>query len=384
VAEDHYTGGAWHLMQVTPAARRLAVMPTVPHSAPLDADDLRVRVHKAIGDFISQQRGILDGISDDLEPLVEAVTDLCDGGKRLRPAFAWWGWRGAGGADIEQALNAVASLEFLQACALIHDDVMDGSDTRRGLPSAHRRFASVHRQSAWLGSPESFGVGAASRLGDLCLSWADEMLMSSGLDAESLRRAKSIYDEMRTELMAGQYLDLLEQARGGGDAQRAMLVVRYKSAKYTIERPLHLGAALAGADPQIMAAYTGYGLPLGEAFQLRDDVLGVFGDPGETGKPAGDDLREGKQTVLVATAMDRATPAQAAQIRRHLGDPGLDTEGVQQLRTIITETGALAEVESVIEALTDEAVASLDSVSLAPPATEVLTGLAYAATRRSV
>ena len=384
MAEDHYTGGAWHLMQVTPAARRLAVMPTVPHSAPLDADDLRVRVHKAIGDFISQQRGILDGISDDLEPLVEAVTDLCDGGKRLRPAFAWWGWRGAGGADIEQALNAVASLEFLQACALIHDDVMDGSDTRRGLPSAHRRFASVHRQSAWLGSPESFGVGAAILLGDLCLSWADEMLMSSGLDAESLRRAKSIYDEMRTELMAGQYLDLLEQARGGGDAQRAMLVVRYKSAKYTIERPLHLGAALAGADPQIMAAYTGYGLPLGEAFQLRDDVLGVFGDPGETGKPAGDDLREGKQTVLVATAMDRATPAQAAQIRRHLGDPGLDTEGVQQLRTIITETGALAEVESVIETLTDEAVASLDSVSLAPPATEVLTGLAYAATRRSV
>ena len=384
MAEDHYTGGAWHLMQVTPAARRLAVMQTVPHSAPLDADDLRVRVHKAIGDFISQQRGILDGISDDLEPLVEAVTDLCDGGKRLRPAFAWWGWRGAGGADIEQALNAVASLEFLQACALIHDDVMDGSDTRRGLPSAHRRFASVHRQSAWLGSPESFGVGAAILLGDLCLSWADEMLMSSGLDAESLRRAKSIYDEMRTELMAGQYLDLLEQARGGGDAQRAMLVVRYKSAKYTIERPLHLGAALAGADPQIMAAYTGYGLPLGEAFQLRDDVLGVFGDPGETGKPAGDDLREGKQTVLVATAMDRATPAQAAQIRRHLGDPGLDTEGVQQLRTIITETGALAEVESVIEALTDEAVASLDSVSLAPPATEVLTGLAYAATRRSV
>ena len=371
-------------MQVTPAARRLAVMPVTPHSAPLDADDLRVRVHKAVADFISEQRGILDGISDDLEPLVEAVTDLCDGGKRLRPAFAWWGWRGAGGADIEQALNAVASLEFLQACALIHDDVMDGSDTRRGLPSAHRRFASVHRQSSWLGSPESFGVGAAILLGDLCLSWADEMLMSSGLDADSLRRAKSIYDEMRTELMAGQYLDLLEQARGGGDAQRAMLVVRYKSAKYTIERPLHLGAALAGADPQVMAACTGYGLPLGEAFQLRDDVLGVFGDPGETGKPAGDDLREGKQTVLVATAMDRATPAQAAQIRRHLGDPGLDAEGVEQLRTIITETGALAEVESFIEALTDQAVASLDSVSLAPPATEVLTGLAYAATRRSV
>ena len=359
-------------------------MAIAPHPAPLDVEDLRSRVQKAVSDFVSRQRGLLDAISDDLDPLVEAVTDLCSGGKRLRPAFAWWGWRGAGGEDIEDALTAVASLEFLQACALIHDDVMDGSDTRRGLPSAHRRFAAVHRQASWLGSPESFGVGAAILLGDLCLSWADEMLTTSGLPAARISRAKSVYDEMRTELMAGQYLDLLEQARGGGDVQRAMLVVRYKSAKYTIERPLHLGAALAGADDSVFRAYTGYGLPLGEAFQLRDDVLGVFGDPTETGKPAGDDLREGKQTVLVATAMEQATPAQSAQLRRHLGDPGLDHEGVATLREIITDTGALAHVEGLILRLTDEAVASLDTVDLAPPAPEVLSGLAYAATRRSV
>lgn len=341
-------------------------------------------MHKAVGDFISRQRAILDAISDDLDPLVEAVTDLCSGGKRLRPAFAWWGWRGAGGRDDEKALHAVASLEFLQACALIHDDVMDGSDTRRGLPSAHRRFASVHRQASWLGSPEIFGTGAAILLGDLCLSWADEMLMTSGLDSADLARAKAVYDEMRTELMAGQYLDLLEQARGGGDTERAMLVVRYKSAKYTIERPLHLGGALAGADPQILAAYTGYGLPLGEAFQLRDDVLGVFGDPTETGKPAGDDLREGKQTVLIAAAMNRADPSQASQLRRHLGDPGLDSEGVATLREIITDTGALGHVEELIDSLTHQAVASLDTVVLHSPAPEVLSGLAYAATRRKV
>ena len=359
-------------------------MTAVPHSAPLDAEELRSRVHKAVGDFISRQRAILDAISDDLDPLVEAVTDLCAGGKRLRPAFAWWGWRGAGGGDSEKALHAVASLEFLQACALIHDDVMDGSDTRRGLPAAHRRFASVHRQASWLGSPEIFGTGAAILLGDLCLSWADEMLMTSGLDSADLARAKAVYDEMRTELMAGQYLDLLEQARGGGDTERAMLVVRYKSAKYTIERPLHLGGALAGADPQILAAYTGYGLPLGEAFQLRDDVLGVFGDPTETGKPAGDDLREGKQTVLVAAAMNRANPSQASQLRRHLGDPGLDTEGVSVLREIITDTGALRHVEELIDTLPHQAVASLDTVVLHSPAPEVLSGLAYAATRRTV
>ena len=282
------------------------------------------------------------------------------------------------------ALRAAAALEFLQACALIHDDVMDGSDTRRGMPSAHHRFAMLHRGSEWLGSPEAFGVGAAILLGDLCLSWADEMLLTSGVPSERLAAAKGVYDEMRTELMAGQYLDLLEQARGGGSVERAMRVVRFKSAKYTIERPLHMGAALAGAGPEILAAYSGYGLPLGEAFQLRDDVLGVFGDPGETGKPAGDDLREGKRTVLIATAMARATPAQAAQIRRHLGDPGLDANGVALLREVIADTGALDHAEQLITSLTDQALAALDSVSLQTPAPEVLAGLAYAATRRSV
>ena len=353
-------------------------------ASPLDAEDLRVRVQKVVDDFIAAHQASLDDVSDDLAPLVEAVSDLLSGGKRLRPAFCWWGWRGAGGADCEEALRAAAALEFLQACALIHDDVMDGSDTRRGLPSAHRRFAALHRGSEWLGSPEAFGVGAAILLGDLCLSWADELLLDSGLPSDALRRAKVVYDGMRTELMAGQYLDLLEQARGGGSVDRAMLVVRYKSAKYTIERPLHLGAALAGATPEIFAAYTGYGLPLGEAFQLRDDVLGIFGDPHETGKPAGDDLREGKRTVLIATAMARATPAQAAQLRRHLGDPGLDAAGVESLREVIADTGALSHAETLIAQLTDSSLASLDSVSLEPPASEVLAELAYAATRRSV
>lgn len=352
--------------------------------SPLDVENLRVRVHIAVTTFIAAQKRVLDAVSPDLEPLSEAVVDLLAGGKRLRPAFCWWGWRGAGGEDTDEALLAASALEFLQACALIHDDVMDGSDTRRGLPSAHRRFASLHRGESWLGSPEAFGVGAAILLGDLCLSWADQLLLESGLPAADLARAKTVYDEMRTELMAGQYLDLLEQARGGGDAERAMRVVRYKSAKYTIERPLHLGAALAGASPEIASAYTGYGLPLGEAFQLRDDVLGVYGDPEQTGKPAGDDLREGKRTVLIATTMNRASSAEADTVRRHLGDPGLESQGVAELREIITTTGALDHVEALIARLTDDALSSLDGVELANPATSVLTDLAYAATRRTV
>lgn len=338
-----------------------------------------------VDEVLAHQTEALSRVSGDLQPMVDALSALLAGGKRLRPAFCYWGWRGAGGTPEfdDAALRASASLEFLQACALIHDDVMDGSDTRRGLPSAHRRFAGVHRGAEWLGSPESFGVGAAILLGDLCLSWADEVLLNTAFSAETLRRGKAVYDEMRTELMAGQYLDLLEQARGGGSVERALAVVRYKSAKYTIERPLHLGAALAGADDSVMAAYTGYGLPLGEAFQLRDDILGVFGDPNETGKPAGDDLREGKRTVLIAVAVERSSPAQAALVRRHLGDPGLDAHGVATLREIIADTGALDHIETLITERLEESLAALMTADLASDARDVLTGLAYAATRRT-
>jgi geranylgeranyl diphosphate synthase type I len=354
-------------------------------TSPLDAADLRIRVQKVVDQTIDRQAQVLTAVSPDLTPLIGALTALLAGGKRLRPAFAYWGWRGAGGEESldEEAMTAAAGLEFLQACALIHDDVMDGSDTRRGLPAAHRRFAGLHRDEQWLGSPESFGTGAAILLGDLCLSWADEVIFSRRFPPATMARAKAVYDEMRTELMAGQYLDLLEQARGGGSVERALTVVRYKSAKYTIERPLHLGAALADASPEVFEAYTGYGLPLGEAFQLRDDILGVFGDPEETGKPAGDDLREGKRTVLVATAVERCSSEQASVMRRYLGDPGLDAQGVAQLRGIIAETGALSHTEGMIDLLLEQSLAALDTADLDPTAREVLVGLAHAATRRS-
>jgi geranylgeranyl diphosphate synthase type I len=357
---------------------------TTLEGSPLDVEDLRGRVGKALQDFLSDQVGALDVVSTDLAPMSESVADLLAGGKRLRPAFCYWGWRGAGGADTEESITAATSLEFLQACALIHDDVMDGSDTRRGQPAAHRRFAALHRGNSWLGSSETFGVGAAILLGDLCLAWSNQMLLTSGLPEDSLRRGKATYDAMVVELMAGQYLDLLEQARGGGSVDRALRVVRYKSAKYTIERPLHLGAELAGAPEPLMQAYSAYGLPLGEAFQLRDDVLGVFGDPAVTGKPAGDDLREGKRTALVAVAVENASPAQAHLLRTSLGDPALSTERVAALREVLVDTGALARVESMIGDKTEQAYAALASVDLAEPADEVLASLVRAATARSV
>lgn len=342
-----------------------------------------------LDEVLAEQAELLQGVSPDLAPLVSAAGDLTRGGKRLRPAFCYWGWRGAGGAgdgDLGDAIvRAATGLELFQAAALIHDDVMDDSDTRRGLPAIHRRFAELHRGSSWMGTPERFGEAAAILLGDLCLSWSDELLTKSGLDPASLARGRPVFDRMRTELMGGQYLDMLEQARAGhnGDAaKRARQVIRYKSAKYTIEHPLLLGGSLAGGSSELLAAYSAYGLPLGEAFQLRDDVLGVFGDPDQTGKPAGDDLREGKRTMLVAFAMENATSAQLSSLRRHLGDPRLDAASVAELRQVILDTGALERVEKMIVELVAEADEALARAPIDEQTRGVLESLVQAATER--
>ena len=263
---------------------------------------------------------------------------------------------------------------------------MDDSDTRRGAPAVHRRFATLHRGGGWTGDGERFGLAGAVLAGDLCLVWCDELFTDSGLDTAALARGRSTFDRMRTELMGGQYLDMLEQAVASrhpeGSLERARRVIRYKSAKYTIEHPLLLGGRLAGADDALLRGYSAFGLPLGEAFQLRDDVLGVFGDPSETGKPAGDDLREGKRTVLVATALRTATPAQVALVSRLLGDPALDAGGVDALREVLVATGALAAVERLIDELVERAVAALAATDVAEPARGVLEGLVGAATAR--
>lgn len=333
--------------------------------------------------FLREQVEVLSAISSDLLPLLDTLEDLLDGGKRLRPTFAYWGWRSAGGEAGGPILKAASALEFLQACALIHDDVMDGSDTRRGKPAAHRRLASMHRSHGYLGSPEDFGTGSAILLGDLCLSWSDELLMASDLPVESLRAVKPIFDEMRTELMAGQYLDLLEQARGAFSLEESLRVARYKSAKYTVERPLHIGAAAAGADAGHLQQLTDFGIPLGEAFQLRDDLLGVFGDPAETGKPAGDDLREGKRTALVALAWNNADAVQQDLLRRHLGDPAITPAMVDELRNVIAQTGARSEVENMIEQRFAQCADVVDVMDLDDTTRAAFERLMVLATRRS-
>ena len=346
---------------------------------------LRDRVDKALAAFLAVQRDRLLSIDPALIDVADALEAfVLGGGKRLRPAFAYWGYRGAGGPDTEHIVAAVSALELVQASALIHDDLMDRSDIRRGEPAVHRRFAGRHTAAGWRGGATGFGDSAAVLLGDLALVWSDDLLHSSGVDLADLARARPVFDEMRTEVTVGQYLDVLTQATGDTSVERAGKVARYKSAKYTVERPLLLGAALAGAPAALTEAYSAFGLPLGEAFQLRDDVLGVFGDPRVTGKPAGDDLREGKRTFLVAAAFAAAGPAERAELDRGLGDPGLDDAGVDRLRAVIAGTGALARTEERIVTLTATAAGALARADVEQEARSALEALAVAATRRRV
>ncbi|MFG1701794.1 polyprenyl synthetase family protein [Nonomuraea sp. M3C6] len=345
-------------------------------------DALRTRVEHALGEFVERR---LPATGDtEFAPLRTFAAELLSGGKRLRPAFCYWGWRGAGGTDVPEIFTAAASLELLQASALVHDDVMDKSDLRRGMPSAHRRFQAMHEKSGWYGSAPQFGEGAAILLGNLLLIWSGEMWRTSGLPRESLEAAQPVHDHMRTELMCGQYLDLLEQAHGENTFDSALRVALYKSGKYSVEQPLRLGLVLAGAElaPWMDELCTGYGTRVGIAFQLRDDILGVFGDPAQTGKPAGDDLREGKRTMLVARTLVAASPDDAATVRRLLGDPGLDESGVETLRRIIDDTGALQECEDLIGDYLGDALAALDEAPVTPEARAALTELAIAATSR--
>lgn len=352
--------------------------------ARLMADELRDRVDAALREFMTAAIAPLREIDDVLIPVAETLAEfVLDGGKRLRPAFCFWAGRAAGHPDSDALVRAAASLELLQASALAHDDVIDHSDTRRGRPAVHRRFAEIHRGRGWTGSSDDFGAGVAILLGDLLLAWSETMLATSGCSGDALERARPVSDVMRLELMAGQYLDVVEQARGGASVASALRVAQFKSAKYTIERPLHLGAAIAAASPEVVAAYSDYGIPLGEAFQLRDDLLGVYGDPATTGKPAGDDVREGKRTVLIALAVERLSPQDVNDLQAGLGDPSLSETDIVRLRDLITDSGAPAEVESMIAERTRQALAALESVELDSAGRDALVALASAATQRS-
>ncbi len=341
-------------------------------------------VDRRMTGLLDDYRSSAEEISTSAVPLVEAIAGLVRGGKRLRAILAGWGWRGAGGAaDDHRIVDAAVGLELFQAAALIHDDILDRSDTRRGAPSIHRAFATRHRQAGWRQDPEHFGTSAAILTGDLCLALSEEVFAGAADATGSPATGRAMFNQMRFEVMAGQYLDVLDEVEVPGEdpaeaLTRARTVLRYKSARYSVVHPLNLGGALADPQGAPLAHYEAFSLPLGEAFQLQDDLLGVFGDPKVTGKPAGDDLREGKRTELVAHALDLLAPDQVKDLEDSLGDPDLTPESVARLQALLQESGARSRVEAEVSTLGAQA---LDALDLMPVDDAVRDGLGRLAHR---
>lgn len=339
--------------------------------APSSLLDIAGRVEARVRHLLDAEIERWAAIDPDLRSPIECLAGLVNsGGKRLRPAFCHWAWVGAGGNESDPLVVDVgAAFELLHAFALVHDDVMDGSHQRRGQPTAHVIYADRHHDEGWRGEARRFGEGVAILVGDLAFVYAD-MLMAGAPPA-----ARDVYDELRIELNIGQYLDVLGTARGQTDLTTARRITSYKSGKYTVERPLHVGAALAGRLDELAEPLSAYGLPLGDAFQLRDDLLGAFGESSATGKPVGDDLREGKPTPLMAIAAQRAT-GMGLRVLERTGDSDLSEAEVAEVQAVLIDSGARDEIEQTIQRLTTQAVESIQSAPMVEEAQVALTELA--------
>ena len=345
-------------------------------------------VQRELDGFCATRKTEFTGISEDLSVLLDYTKELLAGGKRFRALFCYWAWVAAldvsntqqdsatRALSTEAMVGICSALEMFHGAALVHDDLLDQSDTRRGVPAVHKRFESMHKQHGWAGNPERFGQAGSVLVGDLMLAWSSEIFGNALLKSPNSQIESACRDEfskMRIEVMAGQYLDVLEEnaapTRAVEEAVgRANRVILYKTAKYSIEAPLLIGAAFAGADPAVLRGLSAFGIPLGMAFQLRDDILGVFGDPAVTGKPAGDDLREGKRTVLVGLTRESLTPTVGKIFDELLTHRELDAEQIAFLQQTIKGSGALAKTESMIEELANESLLALDQLQLDPTA----------------
>ncbi len=353
--------------------------PTQPAPLPASVSEVAVLVDRRLEEMFETEQTRWAEVDPDLIAPLNALRGCTmSGGKRLRPAFCYWAFVGCGGAPDEPAVvDAGAALEMLHTAALVHDDVIDRSDRRHGTETVHVQQAARHVAGGWKGGSQQFGAGVAILLGDLALVYSDRLL------AGSTDAAAAVFDEMRLEVNFGQYLDVLGSAQGVDVAgelavTRARRICRYKTAKYTVERPLHLGAALAapGKLADVAGPLSQFGLPLGEAFQLRDDLLGVFGDPVTTGKPVGDDLRDGKPTLLASLAASRATGAAGRMMADRFGASDLDASEVAALQEVIETTGARREVETAVRFLIDTALEALDGLPLSAPAVVALREIA--------
>ena len=295
----------------------------------------------AIKYFISKKRKEAEEISPEFVTLVDEVERfIFSGGKRVRPAFLYSGYVASGGKAHDAALYASMSVEFLHTFALIHDDIIDRSAFRRGKPTSHKAFEKYHTEKKFPGSKEHFGLSAAILAGDLAYSFAEEVLTSAPFPQERVRRARYYFDQMKFQVIAGEYLDVLGGYTKTLKEDDILNILEYKTAKYTVERPLQIGAMLAGADVSILETFTAYGIPLGQGFQLQDDIFGVYGDMKKTGKPNDSDIKEGKMTVLIAKAYEWSSTRQRRDLDNTLGNIDATNVDIDKVRTIIYDTGA--------------------------------------------
>lgn len=296
-----------------------------------------------LNDFFDEKLAEASKIHPEAAVLVEEIRRfVAAGGKRVRPAFSYSAYVAAGGRSLDAILYASAALELLHAFALIHDDIIDKADLRRGEPSAHKALELFHKKRKFVGSPNHFGLSSGILAGDLALSFADEILNTAPFPAERIRRAKIYYDLMKRQVIYGEYLDVLAPMKKTISEAELLTILEYKTAKYTIERPLHIGASLAGADQEIFGFFTSYGVPLGQAFQIQDDIMGTFSSEEKIGKPTDSDIKEGKLTMLVVKAYESSKKEEKRKLGKVLGNPNASEKDIEEVRDIMRRTGALA------------------------------------------
>ncbi|AZK94643.1 MULTISPECIES: polyprenyl synthetase family protein [Streptomyces] len=344
-----------------------------------DPGAFKLRVDGALRSFVAGEADRLVAIDPDLAPVAEQVEAAVADGKRLRAAFCYWGWRAAGQPDSDALLLAAASMELVHAAAVVHDDLIDDSPLRHGRPTVHIALRSGLRQrQRTAGAARSL----AMLVGDLLISLAGQLFAGSGLPAAYLARARPLWSALARELIAGECLEILRTGTPP-DTATSLKVIRYKTAKYTVEQPLLIGGVLGGAGERLRAGFSAYGLPLGEAFQLRDDLLGLFGDPARTGKAAPDDLRTARPTALLAETWRAADASERAELRALLGrGRSLDAAGVDSVRTLMNRLDAPGRIERMITARVEEATRALDEVAVPRPAAAALAALAHSAAVR--
>jgi geranylgeranyl diphosphate synthase, type I len=355
----------------------------VPVSArPSSFEAIAHAIDAALEQALDRMLPRLTALHPALGPVADELRAYTAGGKRIRPTLLVLGFQAAGGADTSAVHGPALALELLHTCALVHDDVIDRATTRRGRPSVHHAFAARHTEAGWDGDGLAYGEAVAILLGDLAFVQADEVFLEARVPEHALLTAFRRFTVLREEVMAGQYLDLHAAAARTTDRELALTVATLKSGRYSVARPLEIGALLAGADEGLVEGLRAVGDPLGRAFQVRDDLLGVFGEEATTGKSTSSDLAEGKRTLLVAEAVARLDEAGREELEAVLGDASATPAAVERVRGLLTSCGARAAAEAFVEASVAEATAALDRLDLpVGPAAALAETAAYLGTR---